>query len=94
MDFEFDVAKSKANREKHGIDFIEAQGLWEDEDRLEIPARTEDEPRYVLIAVHKQKLWSAFFTYRKGHIRLISVRRSRTEERALYYESQESREDV
>lgn len=94
MDFEFDVAKSKANREKHGIDFIEAQGLWEDEDRLEIPARTEDEPRYVLIAVHKQKLWSAFFTYRKGHIRLISVRRSRTEERALYYESQESRENV
>ncbi|MBX3348787.1 MAG: BrnT family toxin [Nitrospira sp.] len=94
MDFEFDVAKSKANREKHGIDFIEAQGLWEDEDRLEIPARTEDEPRYVLIAVHKQKLWSAFFTYRKGRIRLISARRSRTEERALYYESQESREDV
>ncbi len=94
MDFEFDVAKSKANREKHGIDLIEAQGLWEDEDRLEIPARTEDEPRYVLIAVHKQKLWSAFFTYRKGHIWLISVRRSRTEERALYYESQESREDV
>ena len=94
MDFEFDGEKSKANREKHGIDFIEAQHLWEDEDRLEIPARTEDEPRYVLIAVHKQKLWSAFFTYRKGRTRLISVRRARTEERELYYESQESREDV
>ena len=90
MDFEFDVAKSKSNREKHGIDFIEAQHLWEDEDRLEIPARTKDEPRYVLIAAHRQKLWSAFFTYRKGRIRLFSVRRSRTEERELYYESQES----
>ena len=94
MDFEFDVTKSKANREKHGIDFIEAQHLWDDEDRLEIPARTEDEPRYVLIAVHRHKLWSAFFTYRKERIRLISVRRARTEERELYYESQESPEDV
>ena len=94
MDFAFDVTKSKANREKHGIDFIEAQHLWEDEDRIEIPARTEDEPRYVLIAVHRRKLWSAFFTYRNGSTRLISVRRARTEERELYYESQESREEV
>lgn len=94
MDFEFDPAKSKSNREKHGIDFIEAQQLWEDEDRLEIPARTEDEPRYVLIAALKQKLWSAFFTYRTERIRLISVRRARKEERDLYHESQASREDV
>lgn len=94
MDFEFDAEKSKANHEKHGINFVEAQELWEDEDRLEIPARTEDEPRYVLIAALKQKLWSAFFTYRKGHTRLISVRRARKEERELYYESKESREDV
>ena len=94
MDFEFDAAKSKTNHEKHGIDFIEAQQLWEDEDRLEIPARIEDEPRYVLIAALEQKLWSAFFAYRAGHIRLISVRRARKEERVLYHESQESREDV
>ncbi|MBK9308335.1 MAG: BrnT family toxin [Nitrospira sp.] len=94
MDFEFDAAKSTANREKHGIDFIEAQQLWEDEDRLEIPARTEDEPRYVLIAALKQKLWSAFLTYRTRRIRLISVRRAREEERELYHESQASREDV
>jgi len=94
MDFEFDAAKSKANHEKHGIDFVEAQQLWEDEDRLEIPARTEDEPRYVLIAALEQKLWSAFFTYRKGRIRLISVRRTRKEEKELYYESKASREDV
>ena len=94
LNFEFDVAKSKANREKHGIDFVEAQQLWEDEDRLEITARTEDESRYVLIATLSQKLWSACFTYRKENIRLISVRRSRKEERELYYESEESRKDV
>lgn len=94
LNFEFDVAKSTANRGKHGIDFLEAQQLWEDENRLEITARTEDEPRYVLIAALSQKLWSAFFTYRKGSIRLISVRRARKEERELYYESEDSRKDV
>ena len=94
MNFEFDTSKSKANLEKHGIDFVEAQHLLEDEDRLEITARTEDEPRYVLVAALGQKLWSAFFTYRKGSIRLISVRRSRKEERELYYESEDSRKDV
>ena len=94
MEFEFDASKSKANREKHGIDFVEAQKLWEDEDRLEIPARTEDEPRYVLVAALGQKLWSAFFKYRKERVRLISVRRARKKERELYYESEESREDV
>lgn len=91
MDFELDASKSKTNLEKHGIDFVEAQHLWEDEDRLEIPAQTEDEPRYVLIAALGQKLWSAFFTHRKGRIRLISVRRARKEERELYHESEGSR---
>jgi uncharacterized DUF497 family protein len=94
MNFEFDISKSKTNLEKHGIDFVAAQQLWEDEDRLEIPARTDDEPRYVLVAALGQKLWSACFTYRKGRIRLISVRRARQEERELYYESEESRKDV
>ncbi len=94
MSFEFHASKSRANLGKHGIDFVEAQQLWEDEDRLEIPAKTEDEPRYVLIAALGQKLWSAFFTYRKGRVRLISVRRARKEERELYYESEEPRKNV
>jgi uncharacterized DUF497 family protein len=94
MEFEFDGSKSKANLGKHGIDFVEAQKLWKDEDRLEIPARTEDEPRYVLIAALNQQLWSAFCTYRKERIRLISVRRARQEEKELYYESKESRENI
>ena len=37
--FEFDVAKSESNRTKHGIDFVEAQGLWNDPMQLEIPAK-------------------------------------------------------
>ena len=81
---EFDESKSKANKAKHGIDFVEAQALWEDMDLLEIPARTEDEPRMIVIGRIKEKHWSAVVTYRGNRVRVISVRRSRKEERELY----------
>ncbi|HNV89132.1 MAG TPA: BrnT family toxin [Methylotenera sp.] len=82
--FEFDEAKSQANLLKHGINFIDAQDLWNDPRLLEIPAKTEDEPRYLMIGLINKKHWSAVITYRGTNIRLISVRRSRTEEVALY----------
>ncbi len=82
--FEFDAAKSEANRIKHGIDFIDAQRLWDDPLLLEIPAKTEDEPRYLVIGLIEGKHWSAVITYRESAVRLISVRRARTEEVTLY----------
>ncbi len=84
MDFEFDPVKSSKNKEKHGIDFVEARQLWADEDRLEIPAITEDEPRYILLAQYRERIWAAIFTYRGDRIRLISVKRARGEEEELY----------
>ena len=82
--FEFDTAKGESNRAKHGIDFVEAQGLWNDPMLLEIAAKTDDEPRYLVIGSIDGKHWSAVITYRGGNVRLISVRRARTEEVALY----------
>lgn len=84
MEFEFDEQKSQTNQEKHGIDFIKAQQLWTDLDRVEIPAKTEDEPRFLVVAIMAQKHWSAVITYRNGKIRIISVRRSRVEEVRIY----------
>lgn len=84
MEFEFDQHKSLLNRQKHGIDFIEAQRLWDDVDLLTIPAKTEDEPRNVVIARMDGKCWSAVITYRHERVRIISVRRSRKEEQELY----------
>jgi uncharacterized protein len=75
--FEFDTAKSESNRAKHGIDFVEAQGLWNDPMLLEIPAKTDDEARYLVIGLIDGKHWSAVITYRGGSVRLISVRRAR-----------------
>ena len=84
MRFEFDPNKSLSNFSKHGIDFDVAQNLWNDPDLLEIPARTADEPRYLVIGKFDSKHWSAIITYRDNVIRLISVRRSRPEEIELY----------
>lgn len=83
-DFEYDDDKSQANLEKHGIDFLDAQALWEDPDLLEIRAKSDDEPRFLIVGLIGQKHWSAVVTYRNGTIRLISVRRSRTREVELY----------
>jgi len=84
MEFEFDKRKSHLSKRKHGIDFIEAQYLWEDPDRIEIPAKTTDEPRFIVIGKISDKHWSAVFTYRGERIRIISDRRSRKEEIEIY----------
>ncbi len=84
MDFEFDPEKSKTNKNKHGIDFIDARALWRDPDLLEVPARTSDEPRFMVIGKIDEKYWSAIITYRDETIRIISVRRPREEDVALY----------
>jgi uncharacterized DUF497 family protein len=84
MEFQFDPGKSKANKKKHGIDFIEAQVLWKDPDLIEIPARTKDEPRSIVIGKIHEKHWSGIITCRGDKVRIISVRRSRPEEVKIY----------
>ena len=82
--FEFDAAKSQANLAKHGIDFIQAQRIWDDPDFVEFNAKSVDEPCALVIGRVDRKYWSAVITYRDGNIRLISARRSRQTEVALY----------
>lgn len=79
-----DPIKSASNKEKHGIDFTEAQVMWDDPDLLEIPAKTVDEPKYLVIGMISGKHWSGVIAYRSEKIRIISVRRSRKEEVDLY----------
>ena len=87
MPFEFDPAKSAANKAKHGIDFEEAQALWSDTDRVEVPARAMDEPRFVVIGQIGDTMWTATITYRhENTIRIISVRRARRDEAKQYQE--------
>jgi uncharacterized protein len=88
MGFEYDPVKSAENKRKHGIDFDTALRLWSDDALLEIPAKVVDEVRWLVIGKIADEHWSAVITRRGENVRLISVRRSRLEEVALY-ESEE-----
>ena len=84
MKLELGAEKSASNQQKHGVDFYDAQMLWKDPDYMEIPAKTVDEPRLLVIGKIGDTLWSAVITYREDSIRIISVRRSKTQEINLY----------
>ena len=84
MEFEFEPGKSATNGAKHGIDFLQAQDLWEDPDRVEVPARTVGASRWLVVGRIGEVHWSAVVTYRDLQIRIISVRRSRSEEVRIY----------
>lgn len=84
MEFEYDPRKNESNKKKHGIDFEEAKRLWDEPELLEIPLKTEDEPRFMVIGRIDENIWSGIIAYRSEKIRIISVRRSRKEEIELY----------
>ena len=84
MGFEFDESKSRAKKAKHGVDFLEAQALWDDPALVEVPARSDTEPRFLIVGLMGGTHWSALVTYRDKNTRVISVRRSRPEEVAIY----------
>ena len=88
--FEYDEVKSKVNLTKHGIDFVVAKKLWDDDDAMEIDLNTEGEPRFLHVGKISETLYSAVCTLRKDRIRLISVRRARKKE-VLKYEENKSR---
>ena len=85
--FEFDPNKSETNKQKHGISFQRARRLWKDANRIEIPARWVEEPRFLIIARLGEDLWTAIYTMREGNIRIISVRKARDHEKEIYLSS-------
>ena len=84
MPFEFDENKSISNRKKHGIDFIEAQNLWNDPERVIIPAKELNQIRHMIIGRIDKTIWSAIYTIRKESIGIISVRKARENEKEIY----------
>lgn len=83
MFFEFDLNKSRLNKIKHGVDFNEAQLIW-DGPYVEFSAKSDFENRYAIIGPIDHLLCTCIFTMRSENIRIISCRRSRAKEKALY----------
>ena len=84
MEFEYDPIKSRSNKQKHGIDFEQAKALWEDEDRLVIPARSATEARFAILGKIRNKIWVGFCTHRGPAVRIFSVRRAHEKEKQQY----------
>jgi uncharacterized DUF497 family protein len=84
MEFEFDPGKSASNKDKHGIDFIEAQALWRYSRYLVVRAKSSNEPRFALIGKMGGRHRVAFYTWRGSVVRIISVRRARDMEKQRY----------
>ena len=77
MEFDWDPQKSSANKKKHGIDFEEAQKIWESKVRVEAEALTiEGEVRKATIGKIDNHLWVAIWTPREGKVRFISAHRA------------------
>ncbi|MFH1067412.1 MAG: BrnT family toxin [bacterium] len=83
MDFEYDFRKSGINKIKHGIDFKDAQRMWEGE-VVEMNSRREGELRKLVVGKIDGVYWTAITTRRGRNIRVISVRRARGDERSFY----------
>ena len=86
MLFEFDPAKSaftKADPNRR-ISFEEAQTLWLDHNRIEIPLPFISEPRTAVIGKIGPDLWTAIVTQRGENTRIISVRRAHPKEEKIY----------
>jgi uncharacterized DUF497 family protein len=84
LKFEWDPAKSAMNKEKHGVDFEEAQAIWQDLDRTAVASGYVDEARTMTTGLLNGKLYTAVTTVRGDNIRIISVRRARGEEEARH----------
>ena len=84
MQFEYDPNKSASNKVKHGVDFEEAQELWNDPFALEIKTTYVAEERWAVIGIMDNRHWTAIVTHRNEKIRIISVRRSHKNEEVLY----------
>ena len=84
MRFEYDPNKSATNKAKHGIDFDEAQELWEGTYIVVPLGNGHGEERLAVFGLIREKHWTAVVTERNGNIRIISVRRSREKEEAYY----------
>jgi uncharacterized DUF497 family protein len=82
MEFEFDPKKSKKNKEDRGVDFVEAQVLWENKHHeIPVPKKSpNDENRWIVVGTIQNALWLAVITYRESKVRIISVRRCKPKE--------------
>jgi len=86
MDYQWDTKKADINKQKNGIDFADAVGVFEDEWSLTIKQEiTRGERRFATVGVDfLGRIIVVVYTYRGNNIRLISGRTATKAERNVY----------
>ena len=84
----WDEAKRRSNLKKHGLDFRDADLVYENPDKCTYEASREHEYRLmdVALAVIKGKLLTLVYTENADEVRVISFRNASREERKRYEE--------
>ena len=89
LQFEWDPAKDRANKRRHGVGFDEAMAVFFDEHALLIDddEHSEAEDRFVLLGLsNKLRILLVCHCYRRNDevVRIISARKADRQERAEY----------
>jgi len=85
VNFDWDPAKSASNEAKHGLSLAAACVLWQGPVVI-LPSKNSGEMRHLAIGLIEGRHWTVVYALRVDHFRLISARRSRTNEKALFQE--------
>jgi hypothetical protein len=84
MVFEWDETKREVNRDKHKLDLIDGQYLFDGRPVVSFPSSRGDEGRFVTVGPIGPKFYAVVWTERSGATRLISFRRARDGEERAY----------
>ena len=86
MNCQWDPAKAKTNVNKHGVEFADAMGVFEDPDAITIEdPDSEGEQRFLSIGLEVLgRIIEVAYTYRDDDVRLISARKATKMEVKIY----------
>ena len=86
MGYQWDSNKARSNLRKHGIDFADAVGVFEDEWAFTLDEQDiAGELRLIILGMDfLGRVLVVVATYREEHIRLISARLATPQERKHY----------
>jgi uncharacterized DUF497 family protein len=85
VDFEWDEDKAASNLQKHGVDFADAVGVFDDALAFSMPDDDPGEDRFIALGTDTLgRLLVVVYTFRGEKIRIISARRGTSSERRTY----------
>jgi uncharacterized DUF497 family protein len=82
--FEWDETKRETNFEKHGLDFRDAQLIFDGRPVVHVPTSKNNEARFASIAKIETKFYTVIWTWRADHRRIISFRRAQDGEKSSH----------